>query len=91
MGHWRLAVVAGAACGGNDRGHALFRYWRPTVHRSALLVGFGKRQATFCATYRQIARIAMPVANEERGEPIEHRLLTDDLPALWPTLVSRLS
>jgi len=69
-----------------------FRYWRPPVHgRSALLVGFDKRQATFCATYRRIGRIAMPVSNDERGQPIARCLLAGNLPALWPSLVSRAS
>jgi 4-amino-4-deoxy-L-arabinose transferase-like glycosyltransferase len=66
-----------------------FRYWRPPVHgRRALLIGFSKQQATFCARYRRVDRIAMPVDNEERGQPIARCLLNGDLPALWPALVS---
>jgi hypothetical protein len=66
-----------------------FRYWRPRVDgRRALLIGYGRSWATFCTRYRRVARIAMPVANEERGAPIARCFLADDLPALWPELVS---
>jgi hypothetical protein len=67
-----------------------FRYWRPQVAgRRALLVGFGPRTATFCTGYRRVGRIAMPVDNEERGEPLARCVLTARLPALWPGLVRR--
>ncbi|HEV8097662.1 MAG TPA: glycosyltransferase family 39 protein, partial [Gaiellaceae bacterium] len=66
-----------------------FRYWRPRIHgRRALLIGFSKSQASFCTRYRRVDRIAMPVDNEERGEPIARCLLAADLPALWPGLVN---
>jgi dolichyl-phosphate-mannose-protein mannosyltransferase len=65
-----------------------FRYWRPRVDgRRALLIGFGETQANFCERYRRVGRIAMPVANEEHGEPIARCLLRADLPVLWPALV----
>jgi hypothetical protein len=55
--------------------------------RRALLIGFAEGQATFCDSYRQVGRIAMPVANEERGTPIARCLLAADLPDLWPALI----
>jgi hypothetical protein len=65
-----------------------FRYWRPRVAgRRALLIGFDKRQADFCAGYRRVGRIAMPVDNAERGEPLARCTLVADLPSIWPALV----
>jgi hypothetical protein len=65
-----------------------FRYWRPRVGgRQALLIGFRRSDATFCAGYRRVARIAMPVDNEERGGPIARCTLTAGLSELWPALV----
>ncbi|MGH2972979.1 MAG: ArnT family glycosyltransferase [Gaiellaceae bacterium] len=70
--------------------HVTFRYWRPAVSgRSALLVGFVRTDATFCSTYRVVARIAMPVDNEERGQPIARCNLRASLDTLWPSLVAR--
>jgi hypothetical protein len=67
-----------------------FRYWRPRVAgRRALLIGFGERDATFCASYRRVGRIAMPVDNDERGEPLARCALRGDLPTVWPGLVRR--
>jgi len=67
-----------------------FRYWRPRVQgRRVLLIGFGEREATFCASYRRVGRIAMPVDNGERGEPLARCVLVADLPAVWPVLVRR--
>ena len=67
-----------------------FRYWRPSVAgRSAVLVGFPQDLATFCTGYRVVARIAMPVKNQERGLPIARCELTSSLPQLWPSLVAR--
>jgi hypothetical protein len=69
--------------------HVTFRFWRPDVGgRRALLVGFGREQATFCEDYRLVARVQMPVENEERGAPIARCLLRQPLAALWPTLVA---
>jgi hypothetical protein len=65
-----------------------FRYWRPRVAgRHALLIGFDQRQADFCAGYRRVGRIAMPVDNEERGEPLARCTLVAALSSLWPALV----
>jgi hypothetical protein len=67
-----------------------FRYWRPAVDgRSAVLVGFPRAQATFCEGFRVVARIAMPVQNQERGLPIARCELKESLAQLWPTLVDR--
>jgi Dolichyl-phosphate-mannose-protein mannosyltransferase len=72
-------------------GHVSFRYWRPTENgRRALLVGLTKQQARFCHNYRIVGRIAMPVANEERGRPLASCTLNNNLAALWPQIL-RLS
>ena len=66
------------------------RFWRPRVSgRRALLVGFGATEAPFCSDYRVVARVAMPVDNEERGQPIARCLLRADLAAVWPTVVAQ--
>jgi hypothetical protein len=70
--------------------HVSFRYWRPAVAgRNALLIGFTRGQASFCSGYRRVGRIAMPVDNEGRGEPLARCVLNAGLPALWPALVRR--
>jgi Dolichyl-phosphate-mannose-protein mannosyltransferase len=70
-----------------------FRYWRPPVTgRAALLVGFTDEQALaagLCRDYSVVGRIAMPTANQERGQPIATCTLTRSLAALWPALVQR--
>jgi hypothetical protein len=67
-----------------------FRYWRPAVAGlRALLVGFSPTDTTFCSRYRIVARIQMPVENQERGEPIARCDLRASLPSLWPALVAR--
>ncbi len=67
-----------------------FRYWRPAVSgREALLVGFTSADATFCARFRVVARIAMPVKNQERGQPVARCDLRASLAQLWPSLVTR--
>ena len=57
--------------------------------REALLVGFRRADATFCARFRVVARIAMPVDNEERGQPVARCDLAASLDRLWPRLVAR--
>jgi hypothetical protein len=66
-----------------------FRYWRPpdVAGRAALLVGFSRESAAFCRNYHVVSRIAMPTANEERGQPIARCTLADSLIALWPRIV----
>ncbi len=67
-----------------------FRYWRPpAAGRRAVLVGFSSTLATFCTGYHVVAHIAMPVKNQERGEPIARCALTSSLSQLWPSLVAR--
>jgi len=70
-------------------GHVTFRYWRPAVAgRRALLVGFVRGEAPFCSGYRVVARIRMPVDNEERGRPIARCTLTSSLTQVWPRVVA---
>lgn len=69
-------------------GHVTFRYWRPQVTgRHALLVGFSRSAAPFCAGYRVVARIRMPVDNEERDRPIARCTLNNTLSQIWPQIV----
>jgi hypothetical protein len=71
-------------------GDVTMRYWRPDVAgRRALVIGFDHQD--FCGPdYRVVARIQMPVDNEERGEPIARCTLTGSLAQVWPRVV-RLS
>jgi 4-amino-4-deoxy-L-arabinose transferase-like glycosyltransferase len=69
-------------------GDVTFRYWRPVIAgRAALLVGFTRSQAGFCHGYTLVARIAMPTANAERGQPIARCTLDGSLAALWPQIL----
>jgi Dolichyl-phosphate-mannose-protein mannosyltransferase len=72
-------------------GHVTFRYWRPDVTgRQALLVGFSRGDAAvFCNGYRVVAKIAMPVDNDERGAPVARCTLDGSLAAVWPRILSR--
>lgn len=72
-------------------GEVSFRYWRPDVQgRSAVLVGWTARDVDgFCRGYRQVATIAMPVKNEERGLPIARCTLDGSLSEVWPRIVDR--
>jgi hypothetical protein len=73
-------------------GHASFRYWRPAIAgRRALLVGFEffGAEASFCRDYRILARIVMPVDNEERNRPIARCTLDATLPQVWPRILDR--
>jgi len=70
-------------------GDVTFRYWRPKVDgRRALLVGLSKSDADFCRDYRIVARIAMPVDNEERGQPIARCTLDGSLATVWPRVLA---
>ena len=66
-------------------GHVTFRYWRPDVNgRNALVVGFHRREATWCGSdWRVVAHIQMPVDNEERGLPIARCTLNGSLAQVW--------
>jgi 4-amino-4-deoxy-L-arabinose transferase-like glycosyltransferase len=69
-------------------GHVTFRYWRPQVAgRRAVLVGFARADATFCHGYRVVARIVMPLDNEERGRPIARCTLDGRLAEVWPKVL----
>jgi hypothetical protein len=70
-------------------GQVTFRYWRPPVGgRRAVLVGFRPSEASFCGGYRVVARIQMPVDNEERGQPIARCTLDGSLAQVWPQIVT---
>jgi hypothetical protein len=73
-------------------GEVTFRFWRPRVEgRRALLVGVYPDDAPFCTGYRVVARITMPVDNEERGRPIARCTLRGDLRSVWPDVVGAQS
>jgi hypothetical protein len=47
------------------------RYWRPRVAgRRALLVSYTRRVASFCRTYRVVARVSAADDSDEGGQPI---------------------
>lgn len=70
-------------------GEVTFRFWQPRVSgREAVLVGLSLREATFCAGYRVVASISMPVANEEAGRPIARCRLRGSLRSVWPEIVA---
>ena len=71
-------------------GDVTFRYWRPRVSgRRAVLVGFAPGDASFCRGYQAVARIQMPVDNEERGQPIARCTLDGSLAQVWPRIVAQ--
>jgi hypothetical protein len=47
------------------------------------------RERRRCTGYRVVARIALPVANEERGRAVARCRLRSSLASLWPQLVRR--
>jgi 4-amino-4-deoxy-L-arabinose transferase-like glycosyltransferase len=71
-------------------GEVTFRYWRPSVTgRKAVIVGITRANAPYCRDdYRIVARIRMPVENEERGRPIARCTLTASLAQVWPQLLA---
>jgi hypothetical protein len=70
-------------------GEVTFRYWRPRVSgQRAVLVGFTPGDASFCHGYQLLARIQMPVDNEERGQPIARCTLDGSLAWVWPRIVT---
>jgi hypothetical protein len=71
-------------------GDVTFRYWRPHVGgQRAVLVGFTAADASFCRGYQAVARIQMPVDNEERGQPIARCTLDGTLAQVWPRIVDQ--
>jgi hypothetical protein len=70
-------------------GQVTFRYWRPPVGgQRAVLVGFTPGEASFCRGYQAVARIQMPVDNEERGRPIARCTLDGNLAQVWPQILA---
>jgi hypothetical protein len=70
-------------------GHVSFQYWRPAVAGPrALLIGFNRAKASFCAKYRVVGHIAMLIDNEERGRDIARCVLRTPLARGWPQIVS---
>jgi hypothetical protein len=72
-------------------GHVTFRYWRPEVTgREALLVGYDRASASaFCDGYRVVARISMPVDNDEHDQPVARCTLHGSLADVWPMIVGQ--
>jgi len=69
--------------------HVTMRYWRPEVNgRRALLVGYSRRAADFCAGYRRVGHIATPRGSDERGEPIARCTLDGTLAQVWSRIVA---
>ncbi len=65
------------------------RYWRPAVTgRRALVVGYSRRTAGFCGSFRLVARVSTPPGSDERGEPIARCVLTGTLAHVWPQIVA---
>jgi hypothetical protein len=65
------------------------RFWRPRVTgRRALVIGYSRRTADFCRSYRLLSTISTPRGSDERGEPIARCALRGTLPHLWPGIVA---
>jgi hypothetical protein len=56
--------------------------------RQALLVGYSRHTAGFCASYRLIAHVATPEGSDERGEPIVRCVLEGTLAHVWAQIVA---
>jgi hypothetical protein len=71
-------------------GHMSFRYWAPPqTAMHGLVVGYDRAfLGQICSSHRVVARIRMPVDNEERGEPIARCSFSGgSLAAVWPRLL----
>jgi 4-amino-4-deoxy-L-arabinose transferase-like glycosyltransferase len=65
------------------------RYWRPQVNgRAALLIGYSRHTADFCAGYLLVAHVATPQGSDERGEPIARCTLDGTLAQVWSRIVA---
>jgi hypothetical protein len=65
------------------------RFWRPQVTgRRALVIGYSRAAAGFCADYRVVARISTANDSDEGGEPIAACTLRNSLANLWPSLIA---
>ena len=74
-------------------GDVTFRFWRPHITgRQALIVGFTSTAPPFCHSndYRVVARIHMPVDNDERGDIIARCKLRGSLADVWPQILRPL-
>jgi hypothetical protein len=70
-------------------GHVTMRYWRPDVAgRRAAVVGFGRHPAFCGPDQRVVARVRMPVDNEERGHAIVRCTLKGSLDQSWPSVLA---
>jgi hypothetical protein len=72
-------------------GAVTFRFWRPeATGRKAVLVGYDRESASaFCERYRVVSRISMPVANDERNQPVARCTLSGSLAEIWPMIVGQ--
>ncbi|HEX6460688.1 MAG TPA: glycosyltransferase family 39 protein [Thermoleophilaceae bacterium] len=70
-------------------GHVTMRYWRPRLSgRRAVVVNFTRAEASFCgADYRVVARVRMPVDNEEADAPVARCTLRGSLAQVWPQVL----
>jgi 4-amino-4-deoxy-L-arabinose transferase-like glycosyltransferase len=65
------------------------RYWRPVLTGPrTLLVGYSRRSAAFCASFRLIAHISKAHGSNEHGEPIARCVLKGTLAHVWPQIVA---
>jgi dolichyl-phosphate-mannose-protein mannosyltransferase len=65
------------------------RYWRPRVAgRRALLVGYSRHAASFCRSYRGVARISGADDSDEGGQPIARCTLRGTLADVWSSIVA---
>jgi len=65
------------------------RYWRPPVAgRRALLVGYSRHAASFCRSYRVVARISAADDSDEGRRPIARCMLRGTLADVWPSIVA---
>jgi hypothetical protein len=54
-----------------------------------VIVGLGTSAPSLCrGDYRVVARIRMPVDNDERGQPVARCTLAEPLARLWPRIVA---
>jgi hypothetical protein len=65
------------------------RYWRPrVVGTRALVIGYSRAAAAFCAGYRVVARISSANDSDEGGEPIATCTLRGTLSKVWPSVIA---
>ncbi len=65
------------------------RYWRPQVTgRQALVIGYSRRAAGFCSSYRLLARVSTANDSNEGGQPIARCTLRATLAGIWPHIIA---